>query len=94
MNGNRKDLKVGSHVKRGEVIGYVGSTGRSTCPHLHFEVLKNKKVVAPFGNNVIQGSQLTGYALEQFQLWAETIHPDFNQHLAGKAPPIPMPKPF
>ena len=94
LNGYRKDLKVGSHVKRGEVIGYVGSTGRSTGPHLHFEVLKNKKVVAPFGNNVIQGSQLTGYALEQFQLWAETIHPDFNQHLAGKVPPIPMPKPF
>ena len=94
LNGYRKDLKVGSYVKRGEVIGYVGSTGRSTGPHLHFEVLKNKKVVAPFGTNVIQGNQLTGYALEQFQLWAESIHPDFMQHLAGNIPPVPPPKPF
>ena len=94
LNGYRKDLKVGSYVKRGEVIGYVGSTGRSTGPHLHFEVIKNKNVVAPLKNNVIHGNQLTGFALEQFQSWAETIHPDFKQHLAGKIPPVPMPKPF
>lgn len=41
------NVRRGQKVKRGEVIGYIGNTGLSTAPHLHYEVHKNKKVVNP-----------------------------------------------
>lgn len=44
---SRLAVTAGQHVKRGEVIGYVGSTGRSTAPHLHYEVLLNGQTINP-----------------------------------------------
>ena len=43
------DVKQGQKIKRGELIGRVGSTGKSTGPHLHYEVIKNGEKVNPIG---------------------------------------------
>jgi len=42
-----KGIKSGVYVKQGDVIGYVGSTGRSTGPHLDFRFYKNGKAINP-----------------------------------------------
>lgn len=44
---SRYNVRAGQRVKRGDIIGFVGSTGRSQAPHCHYEVHKNGKVVNP-----------------------------------------------
>ncbi|MDY0343877.1 MAG: M23 family metallopeptidase [Lentimicrobium sp.] len=44
---SKMDVKRGDRVKRGQVIGHVGNTGKSTAPHLHYEVHKNRKPIDP-----------------------------------------------
>ena len=41
------NVRRGQKVKRGDIIGYVGNTGRSAGPHLHYEILKDKKKINP-----------------------------------------------
>jgi len=62
-----KGLKSGSRVRQGQVIAYVGSTGRSTGPHLHYEVLKGGKQVNPVKVKFPIGEILKGKALHAFE---------------------------
>ena len=47
MSGWAKGIRRGARVYQGQIIGYVGSTGNSTGPHLHYEILINDKQVNP-----------------------------------------------
>lgn len=62
-----KGVRPGSRVRQGQVVAYVGSTGMSTGPHLHYEVWRHGKRVNPVGAKVPQGTVLAGAELARFK---------------------------
>ena len=67
LKGFKRSLSSGKRVKQGQVIGYVGTTGRSTGAHLHYEVLMNGRQVNPRTVKLSQGHRLNKNELEMFQ---------------------------
>ncbi len=71
MSGIAKGVRRGTRVNQGQVIGYVGSTGRSTGPHLHYEVLRNGKFINSRTMHLPSGKALKGDELATFLTLAE-----------------------
>ena len=58
LSGINKNVRIGKRVSQGKTIGYVGSSGRSTGPHLHYEVLRNNKQVNPMNIKLPAGKNI------------------------------------
>ena len=68
-----RNIKAGRKVRQGQIIGYVGSTGRSTGPHLHYEVLVNDKRINSQRLKLPSGKKLSKNEMENFNLEKQKI---------------------
>jgi murein DD-endopeptidase MepM/ murein hydrolase activator NlpD len=66
LKGFARGIRANTRVRQGDIIGYVGATGRATGPHLHYEVLKNNRQVSPRGLSLPAGESLSGDDLAKF----------------------------
>jgi murein DD-endopeptidase MepM/ murein hydrolase activator NlpD len=67
MSGFARGIQPGAKVRQGQILGYVGNTGLSTGPHLHYEVMINGNFVDPMRIKLPRGRELDGRVLNAFE---------------------------
>lgn len=73
LSGFRAGVVVGSRVKQGEVIGYVGATGLATAPHLHYEMRRGGKILDPLSIRLPAGDPVPD---DEWDAWSEQRRQD------------------
>lgn len=82
MSGFARGITEGVRVRQGQVIGYLGNSGLSTGPHLHYEVMVNGRFVDPLRVRVPRGRELSGPVLAAFRAERERIDNLMNRDRA------------
>jgi murein DD-endopeptidase MepM/ murein hydrolase activator NlpD len=79
LSGYARGVRQGKRVRQGQVIGYVGSTGRSTGPHLHYEIHREGKKINPLGLKLPSGEKLKGERLASFLQHRESLDAQYAE---------------
>ena len=84
----KSGVKVGKAVKQGQIIGYVGTTGLSTGPHLHFGLYKDGRAIDPTRVVSITSSRLSGKERKAFDALKTRLNKEIESNIKAQTQPI------